>query len=177
MLDFSFSEIAVIGAVALVVLGPERLPKVARTAGQWISRAQRYVNDVKADIQREAELAELKKLQQDVQQSARELESSMHQNLTSIESELGKTAAEATRIEDTPADTGSYEPEAWRTPAADAPAADFIPPPPTVEEQAERIERLQQRMADDVPRFKYAPRARASRIGGAHRRPHHRFQR
>lgn len=174
MLDFSFGELAIIGAVALVVLGPERLPKVARTAGQWVSRAQRYVNDVKADIQREAELAELKKLQQDVQQSARELESSMHQNLTSIESELNQTAVDATRTDAVAPETGSYEPEAWRTPADDATAvADFIKPVPTVEELAERIEHLQQRLAGDVPRFKYAPRARAHRAGGARRRLHH----
>ena len=65
MFDFSFGEIAVIGAVALVVLGPERLPKVARTVGDWVGKAQRYVNQVKGDINREMELAELKKLQED----------------------------------------------------------------------------------------------------------------
>ena len=91
MFDFSFAELAIIGGVALVVLGPEKLPRVARTAGQWAAKAQRYVADVKADIQRESELAELKKLQDSVQQSARELESSMHENLQSIESEIGKT--------------------------------------------------------------------------------------
>jgi sec-independent protein translocase protein TatB len=59
MLDFSFGELAVIGAVALVVLGPERLPKVARTVGDWVGKAQRYVNQVKTDINREMELSEL----------------------------------------------------------------------------------------------------------------------
>ena len=62
MFDFSFGELALIGAIALVVLGPERLPRVARTVGDWLGKAQRYVSQVKADIHREMELAELKKL-------------------------------------------------------------------------------------------------------------------
>ena len=61
MFDFGFSELMVIGAVALVVLGPERLPMVARTAGEWLGKAQRLVQQVKSDIEREAELSELKK--------------------------------------------------------------------------------------------------------------------
>ena len=59
MFDIGFSELMVIAVVALVVLGPERLPKVARTAGHLFGRLQRYVNDVKADINREIELEEL----------------------------------------------------------------------------------------------------------------------
>ena len=65
MFDFSFGELALIGTVALVVLGPERLPKVARTVGEWVGKAQRYVSQVKSDINREIELAELKKLQEE----------------------------------------------------------------------------------------------------------------
>ena len=63
MFDISFSEILVIATVALIVLGPERLPKVARTLGHLFGRAQRYVNEVKNDIQREMELEELKKME------------------------------------------------------------------------------------------------------------------
>ena len=63
MFDIGFSEIVVIGVVALVVIGPERLPKTARTLGHLFGRLQRYVNDVKADINREMELEELRKLQ------------------------------------------------------------------------------------------------------------------
>lgn len=172
MLDFSFSELAVIGAVALVVLGPERLPRVARTAGQWISKAQRYVNDVKADIQRESELAELKKLQQQVQQSATEMESALHQNLSSIESELGRTAQQASASLSNDGD-GSL-----RTPDYDRlleqgdryddgfhTRADFVKPQPTLEELAARLELLQHRLGPGAaPRFKYAPRARARRL-------------
>lgn len=63
MFDFGLSEMAVIGAVALVVLGPERMPVVARTAGGLFRKAQRVINQVKEDFERETELAELKKLQ------------------------------------------------------------------------------------------------------------------
>jgi len=70
MFDIGFSEIVVIAVVALIVIGPERLPKVARTLGHLFGRMQRYVNDVKADISREMELDELRKLQATVQDAA-----------------------------------------------------------------------------------------------------------
>jgi sec-independent protein translocase protein TatB len=66
MFDISFSEMIIIAIVALVVIGPERLPKVARTAGHLLGRLQRYVNDVKSDINREMQLEELKKLQSEL---------------------------------------------------------------------------------------------------------------
>ena len=77
MFDIGFSELMVIGIVALIVIGPERLPKVARTLGHLLGRAQRYVNDVKSDINREMQLDELKKLQSQVTDSARSLEDSV----------------------------------------------------------------------------------------------------
>ena len=70
MFDFSFSELMVVGVVALVVIGPERLPKVAKTLGHLVGRAQRYVNDVKSDIQREIELDDLRKFKEQVQEAA-----------------------------------------------------------------------------------------------------------
>ena len=70
MFDIAFSEIVVIAVVALIVIGPERLPKVARTLGHMFGRLQRYVNDVKADINREMELDELRKLKSEVQSAA-----------------------------------------------------------------------------------------------------------
>src|SRR5215468_4501826 len=70
MFDIGFSEILVIALVALIVIGPERLPKVARTLGHLFGRMQRYVNDVKADIAREMELEELRKLQTTVEEAA-----------------------------------------------------------------------------------------------------------
>ena len=96
----STSVIALV--VALLVIGPERLPKVARTAGHLLGRLQRYVNDVKSDINREMQLEELKKLQGQLQDSARSFESSIQQGLASTEKSLNEAiqppaaAAEAT---------------------------------------------------------------------------------
>jgi sec-independent protein translocase protein TatB len=84
MFDIGFSELVVIGVVALVVIGPERLPKTARTVGHLFGRLQRYVNDVKADINREMELDELRKLKSEMQGAAREFE----QSVTSAASEV-----------------------------------------------------------------------------------------
>lgn len=94
MFDFGFSELIVIGIVMLVVVGPERLPKVARTAGHLLGRVQRYVSDVKSDIQREMQLEELKKLQEQVKHQAQELESSVRSGMANVESEVGRTAGE-----------------------------------------------------------------------------------
>jgi sec-independent protein translocase protein TatB len=77
MLDIGFSELVVIGVVALIVIGPERLPRVARTAGHLLGRFQRYVADVKADINREMELSDLKKLQTSVEDAARSIQQSV----------------------------------------------------------------------------------------------------
>jgi sec-independent protein translocase protein TatB len=93
MFDIGFSELMVIALVALIVIGPERLPKVARTAGHLLGRLQRYVNDIKADINREMQLEELRKLQQQMEQSAREVETSIHKEVTSVEESLNKAAA------------------------------------------------------------------------------------
>lgn len=95
MFDLGFSELIVIAVVTLIVVGPERLPKVARTAGHLLGRLQRYVSDVKSDIQREMQLEELKKLQLQVEQQARELETSMRGQVQSVEADLAQTAAEA----------------------------------------------------------------------------------
>jgi sec-independent protein translocase protein TatB len=79
MFDIGFSELLVIAIVALLVIGPERLPKVARTAGHLFGRLQRYVNDVKSDIQRELELDELKKLRSQFEDAARSVEQSVNE--------------------------------------------------------------------------------------------------
>ncbi|GHU33883.1 Sec-independent protein translocase protein TatB [Betaproteobacteria bacterium] len=91
MFDIGFSELIVIGIVALVVIGPERLPKVARTTGVLLGRLQRYVSDVKADISREMQLDELKKLQADVQESARNFERSISGEVQAIEQGVKQT--------------------------------------------------------------------------------------
>ena len=86
----------VIAVVALIVIGPERLPKVARTLGHLFGRMQRYVNDVKTDISREMELDELRKLQASVQDAARSIEQSVHKEVSATETELNTLAASAT---------------------------------------------------------------------------------
>lgn len=93
MFDVGFSELVVIGIVALVVIGPERLPKVARTAGHLLGRLQRYVSDVKADISREMQLEEMKKLQADVQESARSFERSIAGEIRAVEQGVNDTVA------------------------------------------------------------------------------------
>jgi sec-independent protein translocase protein TatB len=85
MFDVGFSEMIVIAVVALVVIGPEKLPRVARTVGALLGRMQRYVNDVKADINREIELDELKKMHTSVKEAAQSIETSMKDAVSSFE--------------------------------------------------------------------------------------------
>jgi sec-independent protein translocase protein TatB len=92
MFDIGFSEMMLIAIVALVVIGPERLPKVARTAGHMLGRLQRYVNDVKSDINREMQLEELRKLQSEIQESARSVEQSLTTDLQAARRALDQTA-------------------------------------------------------------------------------------
>ncbi|MCB1960505.1 MAG: twin-arginine translocase subunit TatB [Rhodocyclaceae bacterium] len=93
MFDIGFTELMIIGVVGLVVIGPERLPRVARTVGHLLGRAQRYVSDVKSDISREMQLEDLKKLQREVADSARDLENSMRDQAASLKGELDATAS------------------------------------------------------------------------------------
>ena len=85
MFDVGFSEMLMIGIVALVVIGPERLPKVARTAGLLLGRMRRYVSDIKADINREMQLEELKQLKAEMQESSREFERSITREMQELE--------------------------------------------------------------------------------------------
>lgn len=88
MIDLGLSKLALIGVVALVVVGPERLPKVARMAGTLFGRAQRYISDVKAEVSREIELEELRKMQQDVQEAASNVEQTIASNLAELETDV-----------------------------------------------------------------------------------------
>src|SRR5574338_689169 len=128
MFDIGFSELIVIGLVALVVIGPERLPRVARTVGHLLGRLQRYVSDVKSDIQREMQLEDLKKLQQQVAESARELESSVRSQMSAVEADIGKTAATAAAAlavgaaaSSSPSEAETSEAGTHTDPALDAP--------------------------------------------------------
>lgn len=95
MFDIGFSELVVIGLVALIVIGPERLPRLARTLGHLAGRLQRYVADVKADINREVELEELRKMKDTVQQAATGFENSVQSELNTTENELNAAASVA----------------------------------------------------------------------------------
>lgn len=88
MFDIAFSELAVILVVALVVIGPERLPKVARTMGHLWGRAQRYVGQVKADVYRDMALEELRDLREKAQKEADVLQKSVLQSTSDVELQL-----------------------------------------------------------------------------------------
>ncbi|QJW85211.1 Sec-independent protein translocase subunit TatB [Ramlibacter terrae] len=92
MLDLGLSKMALIGVVALMVIGPEKLPRVARTVGTLLGKAQRYVNDVKAEVNRSMELDELRKMKDTVESAARDVESSV----SSAASDFEKQWEEAT---------------------------------------------------------------------------------
>ena len=77
MFDVAFSELVVIAIIALIVIGPEKLPKVARTLGLLLGRMQRYINTVKADIGRELQFEELQQLQREMRQDARRINSEL----------------------------------------------------------------------------------------------------
>ena len=93
MFDVGFSELGVIGVVALIVIGPEQLPRVARTVGHITGRLRRYVSDVKADISREMEMADLKRMHEEVQSSVHSMENSLQQQMASIEQEANSIAS------------------------------------------------------------------------------------
>ncbi|MDB5965579.1 MAG: Sec-independent protein translocase subunit TatB [Polaromonas sp.] len=92
MIDLGVSKIALIGAVALIVIGPEKLPRVARTVGTLLGKAQRYVNDVKQEVNRSMELDELKKMKETMEGAARDVENSIQTHTSDFE----KSWSEAT---------------------------------------------------------------------------------
>lgn len=90
MIDFGFDKIALIGAVALIVIGPEKLPRVARTVGHLMGKAQRYVADVKAEVNRSIELEELKKMKTQFEDAARNVEQSVSSEVTQTQHALNE---------------------------------------------------------------------------------------
>jgi len=95
MFDVAFSEILVIAVVALIVIGPEKLPKVARTLGLLTGRLQRYISAVKADIDRELRTEDMRKLEQDARQSIMSLQSEVATEIGKVES-AAKSTLDAT---------------------------------------------------------------------------------
>ena len=106
MLDLGLSKMALIGAVALIVIGPEKLPRVARTVGTLLGKAQRYVADVKAEVNRSMDLEELKKMKDTVESAAREVEQSVQTTAADFEKDWAETTA----------GLSSPEPTGWEPP-------------------------------------------------------------
>lgn len=139
MFDIGFSELVVIAVVALIVIGPERLPKAARTMGHLFGRLQRYVNEVKSDISREMELDELRKLQKEVQSAAQDLKSSVENaagdaqaGIKSVEQQLQENVVEPA-ADPTAADTRTAPLVESLLPAGEpgGELADATPSPPS----------------------------------------------
>lgn len=109
MIDFGFDKLALIGAVALIVIGPDKLPRVARTVGHMLGKAQRYVADVKAEVNRSIELDELKKMKTQFEDAARDVEGSVRNEVqqagASIESSWSGLSASSDGATTTPLDT------------------------------------------------------------------------
>jgi sec-independent protein translocase protein TatB len=113
MIDFGFDKLALISAVALVVIGPEKLPRVARTVGNLLGKAQRYVADVKAEVNRSIELEELKKMKTEFEDAARNVEQS-------VSNEVNQTTSDLASAWQPPADTVAAlgSDSSYATPAA-----------------------------------------------------------
>jgi len=119
VIDFGFDKLALIGAVALIVIGPERLPRVARTVGHLLGKAQRYVADVKAEVNRSIELEELKKMKGQFEDAAREVEKNVQSEINSANQAFEQTWGEVTgqtSIENSYASSAGYKPpkKNWR---------------------------------------------------------------
>jgi len=112
VIDLGISKLALIGAVALLVIGPEKLPKVARTVGTLLGKAQRYVADVKAEVNRAMELDELKKMRDTVESAARDVGNSMQTHASAFEKSWSDDA------QSLPLDSTPYEapPPAYKHP-------------------------------------------------------------
>lgn len=102
MIDLGISKIALIGAVALIVIGPEKLPRLARTIGTLLGKAQRYVADVKQEVNRSFELDEFKKMKETVEGAARDVENSIQTNASDFEKSWSDATGEASSSADLP---------------------------------------------------------------------------
>ena len=102
MIDLGVSKIALIGAVALIVIGPEKLPRLARTIGTLLGKAQRYVADVKQEVSRSMELDELKKMKETVEGAARDVENSIQTNASDFEKSWTETTGDSSTSLDLP---------------------------------------------------------------------------
>ncbi len=124
MIDFGFDKLALIGAVALIVIGPEKLPKVARTVGHLLGKAQRYVADVKAEVNRSIELDELKKMKTQFEDAARDVEQTVQREVGDAGAAFERDWKDATAGVDTgsgSAGSSLYDPLPLPTPSYQRP--------------------------------------------------------
>jgi sec-independent protein translocase protein TatB len=164
MLDFSLGELMTIGVVALVVLGPERLPRVARTFGQWLGKAQRYVSQVRVDIQREIELADLKRIQEEARRAAQSIDATVRDAASSLDQAARSASNNAASSGGEPAGDGPPDrPGLWgshRFRRRSRPGATFG----ELEEAVEQLRRqLSMPAAGRFGGNRYAPRSRVNR--------------
>ena len=109
MIDLGISKMALIGAVALIVIGPEKLPRVARTVGTLLGKAQRYVADVKAEVNRSMDLEELKKMKDSVESAAREVQTGVQTSASDFEKSWSEATAGLENNSSTSDDSGLQE--------------------------------------------------------------------
>ncbi|MFM2068928.1 MAG: hypothetical protein RLZZ584_3837 [Pseudomonadota bacterium] len=121
MLDIGFSKLLIVGGIALVVIGPERLPRLARMAGTMLGRAQRYVADVKAEVNRSIEVEELNRMKREFETGARDVENSIQRDLDAATSDVNHALYDT----GTGSDAAAAPPDAWEssawTPLAEPP--------------------------------------------------------
>ncbi len=96
MIDFGFDKLALIGAVALIVIGPEKLPRVARTVGLLVGKAQRYISQVQSEVSRSIDMEELKKVKTGLEEAARNVEHSVNDGMTHLRSEVNTALGDDT---------------------------------------------------------------------------------
>lgn len=126
MFDIGLSKMALIGAVALVVIGPEKLPRVARMVGTLLGKAQRYVSDVKAEVNRSMELDELRKMKETVEGAARDVEKSVHETSSGLEKDWrGATDFESDASGELGTSASSFGDYSTVTPAYKHPGKNF----------------------------------------------------
>lgn len=173
MLDFSFGELFVIGGVALVALGPERLPRVARTFGQWVGKAQGYISDVRSEIDREIHLSELRQLGEEARQNALNIQDSIRGAVTDAQAELHNATAQINNAASQAMSPLSGRNAGWLGGGGPPPPPMHFPrryrPRPTIDDVARELERLKRQVAlpDVAPggrNTKFAPRARVNRV-------------
>jgi sec-independent protein translocase protein TatB len=159
---FDFGEILVIGGVALVVLGPERLPATARTIGQWVGRLQQQVGQMKTEFDREFHLADLRRMGEEARAQARSVESGVRDAVAEVRDQATAVAADAT--------APLLGDNSWSG-GPPPPAASFVRryrPRPTIDDLTRDIERLKRELAlpDAAPgtRRRLAPRSRINRV-------------